>query len=203
MKIGRITLSDRASNGVYEDKSGPEIEKSLAKIFEGEHEFVRVLIPDEPEQLRAALVRLCDEEKCPLVVTTGGTGPAKRDITPETTRLVLDRELPGFGEIMRYYSYERVPTAILSRATAGIRGQSLIINLPGRPRAVWFCLKLLREAMAEGLEHITGVQYELKVDPIVVPIEKFLPFLKWLHPKPDPREKNDPRPPLTKRGPGI
>jgi molybdopterin adenylyltransferase len=196
MKIGRITLSDRAANGVYEDKSGPEIEKSLGKIFEGDHEFVSVLIPDDPEQLRAALVRLCDEENCPLVVTTGGTGPAKRDITPETTRLVLDRELPGFGEIMRYYSYERVPTAILSRATAGIRGKSLIINLPGRPRAVWFCLKLLREAMAEGLEHITGERPVLFVDPIVVPIEKYLPFLKWLKPKTDPRDVTDPRKPI-------
>ena len=191
MKIGRITLSDRASQGIYEDKSGPEIERALGSTFEGEHEFVSVLIPDDPAQLRAALLRLCDEDKCPLVVTTGGTGPSKRDITPETTRLVLDRELPGFGEIMRYYSYERVPTAILSRATAGIRGQSLIINLPGRPRAVGFCLKLLREAMAEGLEHITGERPVLRVDPIVVPLERFFPFLKWLKPKPDPRDANE------------
>lgn len=183
MKIGRITLSDRASQGVYEDKSGPEIEKAISKIFEGEQTFVRVLIPDDPKQLLAALLRLCDEEKCPLVITTGGTGPAKRDITPETTRQVLERELPGFGEIMRYYSYERVPTAILSRATAGIRGESLIINLPGRPRAVGFCLKLLREAIAEGLEHITGTRPELRGEQVVVPLEKFLPFLKWLRPK--------------------
>jgi molybdopterin adenylyltransferase len=183
MKIGRITLSDRASQGVYEDKSGPEIERVLGRLFEGEHQFVRALIPDDPEQLRAALIRFCDEEKCPLVVTTGGTGPGPRDITPETTRLVLDKELPGFGEIMRYYSYERVPTAILSRATAGIRGQSLVINLPGRPRAVGFCLKLLREAMAEGLEHITGTRPVLFVDPIEVPLEKYLPFLKKLRAK--------------------
>jgi molybdopterin adenylyltransferase len=183
MKIGRITLSDRASQGVYEDKSGPEIERHLSRIFEGPHEFVNVLIPDDAKLLRAALVRLCDEEKCPLVVTTGGTGPGARDITPETTREVLEKELPGFGEIMRYYSYERVPSAILSRATAGIRGQSLVINLPGRPRAVKFCLHLLREAMAEGLEHITGTRPVLFVDPVTVPIEKFLPFLKWFRPK--------------------
>jgi molybdopterin adenylyltransferase len=183
MKIGRITLSDRASSGVYEDKSGPEIELALGRVFEGTHEFVRVLLPDDPEQLRAALLRLCDEEKCTLVVTTGGTGPGPRDITPETTLTVLDKELPGFGEIMRYYSYERVPSAILSRATAGIRGKSLIINLPGRPRAVRFCLKLLREAMAEGLEHITGTRPVLFVDPIEIPLEKYLPFLKRLRPK--------------------
>jgi molybdopterin adenylyltransferase len=183
MKIGRVTLSDRASQGVYEDKSGPEIERVVGRLFEGEHQFVSILIPDDPEQLRAALIRLCDVEKCPLVVTTGGTGPGPRDITPETTRLILDKELPGFGEIMRYYSYERVPTAILSRATAGIRGQSLVINLPGRPRAVGFCLKLLREAMAEGLEHITGTRPVLFVDPIEVPLEKYLPFLKKLRAK--------------------
>ena len=186
MKIGRITLSDRASQGVYEDKSGPEIEKTLANVFEGEQEFVRVLIPDDPAQLREALIRLCDVEKCPLVVTTGGTGPALRDITPETTLAVLDRELPGFGEIMRYYSYERVPTAILSRATAGIRGQSLIINLPGRPRAVKFCLNLVREAIVEGLEHITGTRPVLRVDPIEVPVEKWFPFLKRFRPKYNP-----------------
>lgn len=189
MKIGRITLSDRASQGVYEDKSGPEIERVLTAVFEEPSEFIRVLIPDDPEQLRVALIRLCDEEKCPLVVTTGGTGPSKRDITPETTRQVLDKELPGFGEIMRYYSYERVPTAILSRATAGIRGESLIINLPGRPRAVGFCLKLLREAIAEGLEHITGKRPVLHVDPIEIPLEKYLPFLKKLRPKTPPNQR--------------
>jgi molybdopterin adenylyltransferase len=189
MKIGRITLSDRASQGVYEDKSGPEIERVITAIFEEPSEFVRVLLPDDPDQLRAALIRLCDEEKCPLVITTGGTGPSKRDITPETTLQIIDKELPGFGEIMRYYSYERVPTAILSRATAGIRGESLIINLPGRPKAVRFCLKLLREAIAEGLDHITGTRPVLRVDPIEIPLEKYLPFLKWLKPKTEPNNR--------------
>lgn len=189
MKIGRVTLSDRASQGVYEDKSGPEIERVITAIFEEPSEFVRVLLPDDRDQLRAALIRLCDEEKCPLVITTGGTGPSARDITPEITREVLDKELPGFGEIMRYYSYERVRTAILSRATAGIRGKSLIINLPGRPKAVGFCLKLLREAIAEGMEHITGTRPVLFVDPIEIPLAKYLPFLKWLKPKTDPRDK--------------
>jgi len=189
MKIGRITLSDRAAQGVYEDKSGPEIERIISRTFEEPTEFIRVLIPDDPDQLRAELIRLCDVEKCPLVLTTGGTGPGKRDITPETTLQILDKELPGFGEIMRYYSYERVRTAILSRATAGIRGESLIINLPGRPRAVRFCLLLLREAIAEGLEHITGKRPVLFVDPIEIPLEKYLPFLGWLRPKTDPRDR--------------
>jgi molybdopterin adenylyltransferase len=196
MKIGRITLSDRASQGVYEDKSGPEIEKVVTSIFDGTHEFIRVLIPDEPDQLRAALIRLCDVEKCPLVITTGGTGPARRDITPETTREVLDRELPGFGEVMRQYSYERVKTAILSRATAGVRGETLIVNLPGRPRAIKFCLVLVREAIAECLEHITGTRPVLRTDEIVVPMEKYLPFLKFLRVKPDPRDVENPRPTL-------
>jgi molybdopterin adenylyltransferase len=193
MKIGRITLSDRASQGVYEDKSGPEIELITGRIFAGEQTFVRVLIPDDKELLRAALIRLCDEEKCPLVITTGGTGPGERDITPEVTLQVLDKELPGFGEIMRYYSYERVRTAILSRATAGIRGRSLIINLPGRPRAVGFCLRLLREAIAEGLEHIAGIRPVLREDFNEIPLEKYLPFLKWVRPKIDPRDVEDPR----------
>jgi len=197
MKIGRITLSDRASQGIYEDKSGPEIERIITATFEEPSEFIRVLIPDDRDQLRAALIRLCDEEKCPLVLTTGGTGPSKRDITPETTREVLDKELPGFGEVMRYYSYERVRTAVLSRATAGIRGESLIINLPGRPKAVSFCLKLLREAIVEGLEHITGKRPTLFVDPITIPLEKYLPFLKKLRPKPDPRDKITTHKPLN------
>lgn len=189
MKIGRITLSDRASQGIYEDKSGPEIEKVISAIFEEPSEFVRILISDDAETLRTELIRLCDVEKCPLVLTIGGTGPGKRDIMPETTRLVLDKELPGFGEVMRYYSYERVRTAILSRATAGIRGESLIINLPGRPKAVNFCLKLLREAIAEGLDHITGVRPVLRVDQIEIPLEKYLPFLGKLRPKVDPRDR--------------
>jgi len=189
MKIGRITLSDRASQGIYEDKSGPEIESIISRTFEEPTEFIRVLIPDDADKLQAELIRLCDVEKCPLVLTTGGTGPGRRDITPETTLKVLDKELPGFGEIMRYYSYERVRSAVLSRATAGIRGESLIINLPGRPKAVKFCLLLLREAIAEGLEHITGKRPALFVDPIEIPLEKYLPFLKWLRPKTDPRDK--------------
>jgi molybdopterin adenylyltransferase len=108
------------------------------------------------------LQRLADQEKCSLIITTGGTGPALRDVTPEATREILERELPGFGEIMRVRSYEKVKTAILSRATAGIRGQSLIINLPGRPQAIEECLSLLGPAIAEALEHVTGRRPSLR-----------------------------------------
>lgn len=156
MKIGRITLSDRASAGVYEDRSGPEIERVLAAHGIAEVEWVRVLIPDERETIEATLRRLCDEDRCELVVTTGGTGPAPRDVTPEATRAVLERELPGFGEIMRVQSFAKVPTAILSRSTAGTRGRTLIVNLPGNPKAIGECLPLLLPAIHEALRHLRG-----------------------------------------------
>ncbi|VVM08031.1 molybdopterin adenylyltransferase [Methylacidimicrobium cyclopophantes] len=162
MKVGRITLSDRAYTGVYEDRSGPEIERVIEEIFVDPIEFVRVLLPDEEHHLVEALCRLADRDDCALAVTTGGTGPAPRDVTPEATRRVLQKELPGFGEIMRARSYARVPTAILSRATAGIRGRCLIINLPGRPSAVQECLSLLGPAIAECLDHIRGFRPRLR-----------------------------------------
>ncbi len=154
MKLGRVTLSDRASAGIYEDRSGPAIEAFFAERCADEFEWVRVLIPDERAEIEAALRRLCDEERCALVVTTGGTGPAARDVTPEATRAVLDRELPGFGEIMRIESFAKVKTSILSRATAGTRGASLIVNLPGNPRAIGECLPLVLPAIVEAVEHL-------------------------------------------------
>lgn len=156
MKIARVTLSDRAANGVYADESGPEIERVTAQFFTEPLEWTRVLLADDRAALEAALRRLADEEHCPLILTTGGTGPSARDITPEATRAVLEKELPGFGEIMRMQSYAKVKTAILSRATAGVRGRSLIINLPGRPRAIGECLPLLIPAIAECLDHVAG-----------------------------------------------
>ena len=117
---------------------------------------MRVLLADEQPALEALLRRLCDEEQCELVVTTGGTGPAARDITPEATRAVLERELPGFGEVMRMQSFEKVKTAILSRATAGTRGHTLIVNLPGNPRAIGECLPLMLPAIVEAIDHLTG-----------------------------------------------
>ena len=156
MKIGRVTLSDRASAGVYEDRSGPEIERIFSDNYAEALDWTRIVIPDERAEIEATLRRLCDEAECELVITTGGTGPAPRDVTPEATRAVIERELPGFGEIMRVQSFAKVPTAILSRATAGTRGRSLIVNLPGSPRAIGECLPLLLPAIREALRHLRG-----------------------------------------------
>jgi molybdopterin adenylyltransferase len=161
MKVARVTLSDRAANGTYADESGPEIERVTASHFIEPLEWVRVLMPDDRAQLERELCRLADVEQCLLIITTGGTGPSARDITPEATRAVLEKELPGFGEVMRMHSYARVKTAILSRATAGVRGRSLIINLPGRPRAIGECLPLIVPAIAEALDHIAGFRPQL------------------------------------------
>jgi molybdopterin adenylyltransferase len=161
MKIGRVTLSDRASGGIYEDKSGPEIERVLREQFAEEIEFERVLLPDEQAQIETALKTLC-ANGCSLVVTTGGTGPTPRDVTPEVTRAVIEKELPGFGEAMRAVSFAKVPTAILSRATAGVRGKTLIVNLPGNPKAIAECLPPLMRAIAECLDHIAGFRPKLK-----------------------------------------
>ena len=154
MKVARVTLSDRASAGVYEDRSGPEIERVLTESGFSVTEWIRVVIPDERSGIEALLRRLVDEEEAFLILTTGGTGPAPRDVTPEATRAVLERELPGFGEIMRMQSFANVPTAILSRATAGTRGKSLIINLPGNPKAIGECLPMLLPAIREALKHL-------------------------------------------------
>lgn len=167
MKIGRVTVSDRASAGIYEDRSGPEIERVLREQFAGPVDFERTLVPDEQKQIAKALMDLCAGD-CALVVTTGGTGPAPRDVTPEATRSVLEKELPGMGEAMRAASFARTPTAILSRATAGVRGKTLIINLPGNPRAIEECLPLLMPAIAEALDHIAGFRPELKQKPRAV-----------------------------------
>ena len=155
MKIGRLTISDRASAGGYTDRSGPEIESVLRDYFIGATFEVKI-VPDEVDLIAAALRHFADELKCDLVVTTGGTGISARDVTPEATRAVLEKELPGFGEIMRVQSFAKVKTAILSRAVAGTRGQTLIVNLPGKPTAVRECLEILSPAMREGLAHLCG-----------------------------------------------
>ena len=156
MKAARVTLSDRASAGVYEDRSGPEIARVLGECNFPVDEWMTALIPDEQPQIESLLRKLCDEDRCALVLTTGGTGPSRRDVTPEATRTVLERELPGFGEILRVSSFAKVPTAILSRATAGTRGRSLIVNLPGNPKAIGECLPLLVPAIREALRHLAG-----------------------------------------------
>ncbi len=156
MTVARVTLSDRASAGVYADRSGPEIERVLSEGGFAVDEWVRVVMPDERAELAALLCRLVDTDGCDLVLTTGGTGPAARDVTPEATRAVLERELPGFGEVMRQQSFTKVPTAILSRATAGTRGRALIVNLPGNPKAIGECLPLVLPAVRECLRHLRG-----------------------------------------------
>jgi molybdopterin adenylyltransferase len=155
MKIGRLTISDRASAGVYEDRSGPEIENVLREFF-ASAEFVSSIVPDEVDLIAVALRNFADAVNCNLVVTTGGTGISARDVTPEATRAVLEKELPGFGEAMRMQSLARVKTAILSRAVAGTRGKTLILNLPGKPTAVRECLEILAPAIREGLAHLRG-----------------------------------------------
>ena len=155
MKIGRLTISDRASAGIYEDRSGPEIEQALRDVFAGAR-FEAVIVPDEQPLISTALKKFADELRCDLVVTTGGTGISSRDVTPEATQSVLEKELPGFGEAMRMQSLAKVKTAILSRATAGVRGACLIVNLPGKPSAVRECLEILAPAIREGLAHLRG-----------------------------------------------
>jgi molybdopterin adenylyltransferase len=162
MKIGRVTLSDRASEGVYEDKSGPEIERIVSSYFNENIEWFRVLIPDDMDQIVSELSRLTDAEQCDLIITTGGTGPSSRDVTPEATRKVVTKELPGFGEAMRAASFVKVKTAILSRALAGIREETLIVNLPGRPSSIQDCLEILIPAIVECLDHLTGRRPKLR-----------------------------------------
>ncbi len=163
MKIGRITISDRASAGVYEDRSGPEIEKVLREFFGDTAKFQSAIVPDEIPLVTSALKKFADETKCDLVVTTGGTGIASRDVTPEATRPILEKELPGFGEAMRMQSLAKVKTAILSRALAGTRGKALIINLPGKPTAVRECLEILAPAIREAVAHLRGDDPHAKV----------------------------------------
>ncbi len=153
-QIGIVTVSDRASRGIYEDKSGPAIEQFFREALSCPWQPVVRLIPDEQELIAQTLIQLCDVEGCCLVVTTGGTGPAPRDVTPEATAHVCDKMLPGFGELMRQVSLRSVPTAILSRQTAGIRGRSLIINLPGKPAAIRECLLAVMPAVPYCLDLI-------------------------------------------------
>jgi molybdopterin adenylyltransferase len=154
MKVGRITCSDRASAGIYQDAGGPEIERVFTEVWAEPVEFVAKILPDDVREIEAALRYLADDARCPLIITTGGTGFAARDVTVEATRSVLEKELPGFGEIMRTLSFAQAPTSILSRATAGIRGRSLIINLPGNPKAIAQCLPPLVPAIREALRHL-------------------------------------------------
>jgi molybdopterin adenylyltransferase len=135
-RFGVLTASDRATKGEYEDKSGPEIEDFLKQVLTSPWKIYRILTADNRDDIANGIIDLIDNKMCSVVITTGGTGPAIRDVTPEATESVCERMLPGFGEEMRRISLEYVPTAILSRQTAGIRGESLVINLPGSPRSI-------------------------------------------------------------------
>lgn len=155
-RIGVVTVSDRASQGIYQDLGGPAIQECLREILSSPWEPVARLIPDERPVIEASLRELCDTEGCCLVVTTGGTGPARRDVTPEATEAVCDKLLDGFGELMRAVSLKFVPTAILSRQIAGVRGKSLIVNLPGKPSAIRDCLLAVFPAIPYCIDLIEG-----------------------------------------------
>ena len=152
VKIGIVSISDRASTGVYEDKGLPALQTWLTQALKNPLQFEARLIPDEKERISATLIELVDAG-CSLVLTTGGTGPAIRDVTPEATLAIADKEMPGFGEQMRQISLKFVPTAILSRQVAVIRGQSLIINLPGQPKSIAETLEGLKDSQGQSLVH--------------------------------------------------
>ena len=166
VKIGVITASDRASKGIYEDISGVAIQDTMKDYLKNEFEIVYRCIPDEQDMLESTMKELCDDEECSLVVTTGGTGPALRDVPPEATQNVCEKMMPGFGELMRQVSLQYVPTAILSRQTAGIRGKSLIINLPGKPKSIRECLDAVFPAVPYCVDLIGGAYMETNEDVI-------------------------------------
>ena len=154
--IGILTVSDRAYRGVYEDLGGPAIHDYISDVLTSPWEPVAKVVPDELDRIKAALIEMVDEAGCSLVVTTGGTGPAVRDITPDATEAVCQKMMPGFGELMRQVSLQFVPTAILSRQTAGIRGAALIVNLPGKPSAIRDCLDAVMPAIPYCVDLIEG-----------------------------------------------
>ena len=163
-RIGIVVASDRASAGVYEDLSGAAIRDTLGAYLRSPWEAVYRLIPDDRATIERTLVELVDVERCCLVVTTGGTGPAARDVTPEATEAVCDRMMPGFGEQMRAVSLKYVPTAILSRQTAGLRGSSLIVNLPGKPKSIRECLDAVFPAIPYCIDLMNGPRLETHDD---------------------------------------
>lgn len=159
-RIGIVTVSDRASRGEYEDRGGPAIREYFQEALSSPWEPIPRVIPDERPTIEQTLIELCEHEGCCLVVTTGGTGPAARDVTPEATEAVSDKLMPGFGELMRKVSLEKVPTAILSRQTAGVRRGTLIINLPGQPKAIRECLDAVMPAVPYCIDLLEGPYLE-------------------------------------------
>ncbi len=167
IKIGIVTVSDRASRGEYEDRGGPAILAYLNDVLESEWTPISRVVPDEQNGIEQVLIELCDTELCCLVITTGGTGPAIRDVTPEATEAVCNKLMPGFGELMRSVSLTKVPTAILSRQTAGIRRRSLIVNLPGQPKAIAECLDAVMPAIPYCIDLLEGPYIETRPEKIV------------------------------------
>jgi molybdopterin adenylyltransferase len=163
-KIGILNISDRASAGIYADEPGQACVALLRTWLTTEFELDYKIIPDERPVIEAELRRMADEAGCAFIVTTGGTGPTPRDVTPEATRAVLEKELPGFGELMRTTSLQYVPTAILSRQTAGIRGRTLIVNLPGRPKAIGENLAAVFPAIPYCLDLIGAARLETRAE---------------------------------------
>jgi molybdopterin adenylyltransferase len=156
IRFGIINVSDRASKGIYEDIPGKSIVSTLNEYLKSPWEKEYAVIPDESDVIEQTLIDMSDQKKCCLIITSGGTGPALRDVTPEATEAVCSKMLPGFGELMRAVSLNYVPTAILSRQTAGIRNQTLIVNLPGKPKAIRQCLDAVFPAIPYCIDLIGG-----------------------------------------------
>ncbi len=168
IRIGIINVSDRASQGIYEDIPGKAIVSTLNEYIKGSWEKEYAVIPDEQNLIEQAMIQMADNKKCCLIITSGGTGPAKRDVTTEATEAVCNKILPGFGELMRATSLAYVPTAILSRQTAGIRNQTLIVNLPGKPKAIRQCLDAVFPAIPYCIDLLEGPFIECNEEVIKV-----------------------------------
>jgi molybdopterin adenylyltransferase len=156
IRIGIINVSDRASKGIYKDLPGIAIADTLNEYLKSPWEKEYAIIPDEQGEIEAMMIEMADSRECCLIITSGGTGPAKRDVTPEATEAVCDKMMPGFGELMRAKSLTYVPTAILSRQTAGIRNKTLIVNLPGKPKAIRQCLDAIFPAIPYCIDLLEG-----------------------------------------------
>jgi len=160
IRIGIINVSDRASQGIYEDTPGQAIVATLNEYLISPWEKEYAVIPDEQALIEQTLIEMSEQKNCCLIVTCGGTGPAKRDVTPEATEAVCQKMMPGFGELMRNISLQYVPTAILSRQTAGIRNKTLIVNLPGKPKAIRQCLDAVFPAIPYCIDLLEGPYLE-------------------------------------------
>lgn len=177
IKIGLISISDRASSGVYEDKGIPSLKEWLSNALVTPFSLESRLIADEQDEIESCLIDLVDFQGCQLILTTGGTGPALRDVTPEATLAIADKEMPGFGEQMRQISLNFVPTAILSRQVAVIRKQCLIINLPGQPKAIAQTLEGLKDESGKTLVHGIFAAVPYCLDLLATP-DKPMPFME-------------------------